>query len=284
MVPAGRPDFVVIGAQRSGTTWLHHVLRRHRQIWLPPIKELHYFDRKRLRRGWERRNEWLQAAVAITRSPGWAFNYLCGLRSDEWYARLFERAQSRGFITGEIAPDYATLSDNVFCRIRSLNPNMKLIFIMREPVERAWSGVTRRFKLGRITPPLTEERALEVALSPKLAARADYLTTIERVERIFPRGQLHFCFFDDLSERPTAFLSELLTFLDADTSGIESMSLPNAINSSARDYPMTEGFVCRMILEYQPIVSRLAARFEGPPKNWLAKYKDVGAKKSHKQE
>jgi hypothetical protein len=221
-------------------------------------------------------------AVAITRSPLWAFSYVCGLRSDEWYARLFERPQRLGLITGEVAPDYATLSDNVFCRIRTLNPNIKLIFIMREPVERAWSAVTRRYKLGRITAPLTEERALQVALSPKLAARADYLTIIERVERIFPREQLHCCFFDDLCERPAAFLSELLTFLDADTSRIASKALPNAINSSGRDYPMPEDFVCRMVLEYQPIVYRLAARFDGPPRNWLAKYREMGAK-NHKQ-
>ncbi len=38
------PDFLCIGAQRSGTTWLHHNLRQHPEIWMPPLKELHYFD------------------------------------------------------------------------------------------------------------------------------------------------------------------------------------------------------------------------------------------------
>jgi hypothetical protein len=38
------PDFIVIGASRSGTTWLYHALLHHRQVWVPPIKELHFFD------------------------------------------------------------------------------------------------------------------------------------------------------------------------------------------------------------------------------------------------
>jgi hypothetical protein len=283
VAPAGRPDFLVIGAQRSGTTWLHHVLKRHPQIWLPPIKELHYFDREELRRGWDRHNEWLQMGLAMARSPEWAFKYIFELRSDEWYARLFEKAQGRGFITGEVAPDYAPLSDQVFCRIRSLNQNINLIFFMREPVERAWSAVTRRFKLGRIRAPLTETTALKVARSPQLAARADYLAVIERVERVFPRAQLHCCFFDDLCQRPEVLLSELLTFLGADTSVIASMSLPKAINSSAGGQPVPEGFMRRLAIEYRPIVQRLAIRFDGAPRNWLAMYKEADAKKSLKQ-
>jgi hypothetical protein len=39
------PDFLVIGAQRAGTTWLHRVLSQHPRLWLPPVKELHYFDK-----------------------------------------------------------------------------------------------------------------------------------------------------------------------------------------------------------------------------------------------
>ena len=40
------PHFIVIGAQRSGTTWLHRVLSQHDQLWLTPVKELHYFDKQ----------------------------------------------------------------------------------------------------------------------------------------------------------------------------------------------------------------------------------------------
>jgi hypothetical protein len=45
------PDFLIVGAQRAGTSWTNRHLRRHPQIWTPPIKELHYFDVQR-RRGY----------------------------------------------------------------------------------------------------------------------------------------------------------------------------------------------------------------------------------------
>lgn len=38
------PDFLVIGAQKAGTSWLYRNLKYHKQVWLPPVKELHYFD------------------------------------------------------------------------------------------------------------------------------------------------------------------------------------------------------------------------------------------------
>ena len=43
-----KPDFVVMGAARSGTTWLYHRLKRHPGIFVPPIKEIHYFDIHRI--------------------------------------------------------------------------------------------------------------------------------------------------------------------------------------------------------------------------------------------
>src|SRR2546423_4071056 len=41
---AGRPDFLCIGAQKAGTSWLYHQLNSHPDFWMPPVKELRYFD------------------------------------------------------------------------------------------------------------------------------------------------------------------------------------------------------------------------------------------------
>ena len=69
------PDFIGIGAQKAGTTWLDRNLRAHPQIWMPERKELHYFDRR----------------IADMRSP-----------TDEWSASIFETGRAR--VTGEITP------------------------------------------------------------------------------------------------------------------------------------------------------------------------------------
>jgi hypothetical protein len=55
------PDFLVIGAQRAGTTWLHQVLRRHPSLWLPPVKELHYFDKLSHQHTWDDDKRWRRA-------------------------------------------------------------------------------------------------------------------------------------------------------------------------------------------------------------------------------
>ena len=95
------PDFLVVGAQRAGTTWLHRVLRQHPSLWLPPVKELHYFDRLETKRTIhdpkERRRVGVKRLLSL---DPWLIDYWLRARSDEWYARLFRDAQAKGLIAG----------------------------------------------------------------------------------------------------------------------------------------------------------------------------------------
>ena len=143
------PDFLVIGAQRAGTTWLHRVLRQHPALWLPPVKELHYFDRLETKRTIldpkERRRVGVKRLLSL---DPWLVSYWFRARSDEWYARLFRAAKANGLVAGEITPAYATLDETVLRRIKRMNDTIKLIFVMRDPVERAWSAVNNAAKKG----------------------------------------------------------------------------------------------------------------------------------------
>src|SRR4029079_17348643 len=97
MSPASKPrgpDFLVIGAQRAGTTWLHRVLRQHPALWLPPVKELHYFDKLNRTRTWLDAKERSRVIYRnLERIDRWHLSYLLGARSDTWYAHLFHSAQ-----------------------------------------------------------------------------------------------------------------------------------------------------------------------------------------------
>ena len=127
------PDFLVIGAQRAGTTWLHRVLRQHPAL-LPPVKELHYFDRLDIKRTIlspkERRRVGLKRLLSL---DPWLIKYWFRHRDDKWYASLFRGAQARGLIAGEITPAYATLNEKVLRRIQRMNEGIKLVFVMRGP-------------------------------------------------------------------------------------------------------------------------------------------------------
>ena len=265
------PDFLVIGAQRSGTSWLYLVLKRHSRLWLPPVKEIHYFDRVH-RDAFHDPSRLLRTLRPHWRSLNlWMFRYLIGERNDDWYAKLFHKAQLRGRIAGEITPAYATLYEPMFQRIRRINGSVRLVFIMRDPIERAWSAVTNEFRIRPCLGPLTLDKALARAREAKFVARSAYTDTIARLEAIFPASQLHLCFYDDLREQPETLVAGILSFLGVNPDEAKNILLSSKINSSSGVSAMPVEFQRAMAKAHLPMIRVLCQRFEGPPQKWLAR-------------
>src|SRR5690348_13792012 len=102
------PTFLGVGAPRTGTTWLHSNLRRHPEIWMAPVKEIHYFDRRHQSR-WENRYYRNHARKRMRRygrlrtyrkalRPGnsgfvrnlsWDAHFFLRRRDDAWYRGVF---------------------------------------------------------------------------------------------------------------------------------------------------------------------------------------------------
>jgi len=265
------PDFMVIGAQRAGTTWLHRVLRQHPRLWLPPVKELHYFDKLGTTRTILDARERHRVKLGGLRSlDPWLFRYWFGRRSDAWYARLFHDAQTKGFLAGEITPAYATLQEDVLRRIHRMNSEIKLIFVMRDPVERAWSAVNNALKKGVVEAP-TIEKTIERARGFGTASRSAYADTIRRLEAVFPASQIHYCFFDDLRDRPESLTLEVLSFLGVRPAAA-AVQLPQAVNVAAGSKPIPIEFSRELARDYLPLVGDLCQRFQGAPHKWRARY------------
>ena len=269
------PDFIVIGARRSGTSWLYFVLKRHSRLWLPPIKEIHHFDKMNGHASDDpdRRLRTLRAGKLMLNL--WMFRYFIGERNDDWYASLFHKAQLRGRIAGEITPAYATLDEQMFQRMRRVNESVRLVFIMRDPIDRAWSAVTNAFKNRPGWGPLTVAKALARAQRPSSMARAMYTDIIARLEAVFPASQLHFCFYDDLRDRPETLVAHILSFLGVDPVEAKNILLASKINSSSGAGVMPVEFQREMAKAYLPMVRVLCQRFEGAPQKWLARYEQL---------
>jgi len=269
------PDFLVIGAQRAGTTWLHRVLRQHPSLWLPPVKELHYFDRLETKRTIldpkERRRVGLKRLLSL---DPWLIDYWLRARSDEWYARLFRDAQARGLVAGEITPAYATLNEKVLRRVQRMNDKIKLIFVMRDPVERAWSAVNNAAKKGAADAS-TVEGSVKRARESGAVARSAYADTIRRLEAVFPASQIHYCFFDDLRDQPETLTSSVLSFLGVAPISAAPVQLPRAVNVAAGSKPIPLEFSRVMAGDYLPMVRDLCRRFDGPPQRWRARYEKL---------
>lgn len=130
------PSFIIIGAQRCGTTSLYDYLSHHPQIIPSPVKELFYFD-----------------------------DYYT--RPIEWYKSFFPTQKQReklerdlvaNVITGEASPSYF-FNPYSAKRIKETLPDVKLILVLRDPIERAYSHYNHIRRLNR--EPLSFEEAIE---------------------------------------------------------------------------------------------------------------------------
>lgn len=239
-----KPDFLCIGAQKAGTTWLQENLIQHPGVFLPPVKELHFLDHgspslskrvfgKASHHRLARRN--LHDAL-LGRSKGdisfaLAWQIAFGRRDWNWYERLFAHAGTR--VAGEICPGYARLEEDKIAELSSRYPNLKIIYLLRDPVDRAWSSVAMHFRKsgsGLVTGEASHNVIAQLR-KPKSFGHCTYQRNIEAWSRFFPSDQLYFGFFDRIRSEPRAYLDEVLDFL-----GIEG-------NFSSRDVsePVNKG-------------------------------------------
>jgi hypothetical protein len=170
------PSFLYVGTSKAGSTWLFNVLWQHPEVFLADSKGLYYFDAH--------------------------FE-----QGEEAYLRNF--AGTDGYLAvGEISHSY--LSSPVAAeRIAALNPQMRLLVCLREPVDRAFSDYLDLVKNGQYDGSF--ESALE--RFPRLVDRGRYVTHLRRYLVHFPRRQLHVALFDDLQSDPQGFADAVFAFL-----------------------------------------------------------------------
>jgi hypothetical protein len=226
------PDFLIIGAQKAGTTWLHRNLQAHSQVWMPKEKELHYFDEKvgaktSLRsKLWGKRTmdeRWRrQARRQIGRyskfSPSdvaWDLRYFLGSWNDAWYASLF--TQGSGKTVGETTPDYSVLGRKQIAHVSEIMPEAKIIFLMRNPIERAWSQSLMDVRERNIED-VTDEEFQKHFESKRSRLFTDYLRTLENWGSFFPEKQIFVGFLEDVHFYPNRLLARAYRFLGVDPS------------------------------------------------------------------
>lgn len=285
-------DFLGIGAQKSATTWLDHNLRRHPDVWLPPIKELHYFDRSpeypstnrlaethpipRLLGGGEPRRRLRtrvkQALLEQVRRKDWdrfrwMMRYHLGTYDDEWYLSLFGGAEDK--VKGEITPSYSILSLADVQHIQRILPHLKIILLLRNPIERAWSHFRYVRDKGRIQQsgdPADIKRFMD---SSEQELRSNYVRTIDNWTSCFPREQLFIAFYDDVVEGPVGLLNSVFTFLGVNKTefrGLEGVREKVNVSTRANIPPVVE---LHLAVKYHSMLQELAGRIGGRSQEWL---------------
>jgi hypothetical protein len=250
------PNFLVIGAGRAGTTSLYHWLRQHPNVFMSPIKETNFFAYRALGAG--------QASPETARSASFP------VRSLEQYQGLFRDA-SRQKAIGEASPRYMAVPRAAW-EIADVLPQARLIAVLRDPIERAYSSYLFHRRDGR------ERRSFERAVreeregTPREGLRfgqRHYLALgcYDRMlgpyfER-FPPDRIRVFLFDDLARDPGALLGDLFRFLDVDPSFRPDVSV--RYNASG----VFRSGLARAAFRKRPWLVRAKRRLPGPLRHGL---------------
>ena len=215
------PDFLVIGAQKAGTTWLHTNIDFHPNVWLPPIKEVNYFNELYApsTTDWERESRKQQAIVAaqyyrsLATESDRSRRAVAALEvistpdiSDDWYRAIFSHAPLDA-VCGESSADYAVLPRAAISHIARLQPRLRIFVLLRDPIERLWSHLrmSQRDIATNAAPTLDflqEEHNLWVYLG-----RSNYPAILRRWASVFGAESTCVLNFDEIRIAPENVLS-----------------------------------------------------------------------------
>jgi len=184
------PDFIIVGTMKSGTSTLAHYLNQYQSIYMPE-KEIHFFDTV----------------------GGYKDRWEKGI---EWYASQFKDAIDQQLI-GEKTPTYSYLKD-VPERIHEVLPNVKLIWIFRHPIDRAYSNYWHAVKNGSEKESfeyavIHEKERLKENIFQGYIERSKYSDQVKNYLEYFPAGNMCFLTLKNLKEDLPGAMQKIGEFL-----------------------------------------------------------------------
>lgn len=231
------PNLIVIGAGKAGTTSLHYYLDQHPDIYMSKVKEPFFFQR----------DNWRQRL--------------------DWYETLFPKASP---VRGEASTSYSAfpVRPHVPERIRETVPDAKLIYMVRDPVDRLVAQYSQHRASGKETRPLEEAvtsalRGGDDPVNPYLCM-SRYATQVERYLEHFPLERLMVIDLVDLQRDPRAVLRDAFAFLGVDP-GFDSPRFDQVLNTKRDQVRFTPlGAKLRDSRLAQLVKQRMPRELRGP--------------------
>jgi hypothetical protein len=265
------PDFLCVGAQKAGTSWLYQQLEPHPDFWMPPVKELHYLDQlNRTKRFHPPRSGDERDASFLESMENLSARFYLDLES---YGQLFQH--KRHLLSGDISPAYSTLSDEIIERVIDHFPNLKVVFLARDPVERAWSQLSMGLRLGTINKfdATNPEEVICNLLNPGVLIRSHPSKIVARWKRYVRPENFRIYFFDDLEEKPVELRQSILRFLGGDPDKPSGRLKPHDNNDAGRDkLPLTANVRDRVARFFEHELKACAAELGGRAQSWPTRY------------
>lgn len=198
--PCRFPDFFVLGPQCTGTTWMHMNLCEHPDIFIPARKELYFFTIRKLARFVDREHEFDLNDYMV--------------HFEQKSSRYEQMSMHR--VMGDATASYAWQPLEVIRGVVCLNPRLKGIILVRDPVEKVWSNLRRKMVSERgFTDPrdVPDDEIEKFIHDPHQIRSAMFSMMIENWSQNLKNGNLFVGAFTDLAERPAELLVDLFRFL-----------------------------------------------------------------------
>lgn len=238
---------------------------------MPPFKEMHYFDQlskvdrsasPRCRD--ERDLRFLENIKSLSAKSSIDFPH---------YAQLFE--PKGPLLSGDISPNYSTLPGKLIRRIVEYFPNLKVLFLVRDPVERLWSHLSMEVHYRQIESfDATDiDEVNRNLLRRGMLLRSYPSAAVARWRRYVPPDRFRVYFFDDLQRKPIELRRAILDFLGADPEKVRA-ELPATYNSWAgmEKLPLTDKVRSHLGKFFHKELKTCAARLGGAAREWPARY------------
>lgn len=240
-----KPDFLCIGAQKSATTWLQWVLSSHPDVFLSPVKELDYFthpnqsvpQQARRYRFEKFDNIYMNMRNAQKVDPKillyLANTCLVDYQDDDYYRSIFEPYKSK--ICGDISPSYSRLSQGEVEYVNKRLPQAKIIFLMRDPIERCWSNLDQNMRFGFMPNNPTIDQMKVQINAGQVADHSNYARTLKNWSAHYDTNLIHVEFMENVIGEPLDVLQRVCDFLGLsyrenyfkDKAGQKANELPN---------------------------------------------------------
>lgn len=288
--------FIYAGPPKTASTWLYSVLDKHPEVEMPLLKELRYFflleeagdvslhnrlfGRQYILRSHRQYFWWKNFTIRLKsllkgEPESWTYfrfflHYFFSDWNDEWYQNLF----SSNKCSGDISPNYCSLSEKTIQRIKMLNPSTKVIIGLRDPIDKKWSGAKMKLvrMKGKNNIDEVDKKDLEKEIHYQNPNYLDYTMLIQKWEKYFNKNQILIYYYDELKENPQQLYNKICVFLE-----IEPMKLEGI------EKVVNKGKIDEIPVAYKKILIELNYKYivkfaENYPNKytlaWVDKYKD----------
>lgn len=280
------PDLICIGAQKSATTWLFQTLRKRNDIFLPRVKELNYFTQLHTEEakvyGPKLRAEKVKVALKAldakigdghdqTKAREMLEHIGIAEIDDSWYSKIFEYARADQKCV-DICPSYMILPADGIKHVLGLTPNLALVLMVRDPVERAWSHIRMNIARGMTIENKTRILEGKGQLKPYLKM-TDYASAIQLWEEQTKPGQLQIILHDQVTADPQSVINDLMATLGLPPSPPDKSIETRVFQGEKMEF--TSALRERLLSTFKVQYDFLRPRFPETVSGWQKKHEQI---------